>query len=162
MNLQLIKELYGDIFTFKGAQRGKIFKRMEKGVKNFRNFKNVMRYNGYKLNLQYFQDDPSNNSPGHGISSRFDLEERELNNLSGGIDCKLTNSELASKLTSVIQSGPTTENNENLPVFDWNNFKDRDQRIVGLPQKYDFSWILASPENIKFNRKDNYEFSKSK
>ena len=45
-----------------------------------------MRYNGYKLNKSDFPDDPSNNNPGFGISSRYDLDKEY--NLSGAIDCK--------------------------------------------------------------------------
>jgi hypothetical protein len=156
----LINELYGDMFTYKGAMRGKIFKRFEPGIRNFRQFKNVMRYNGYKQKLEDFQDDPSVTSPGHGISARFDLEKFDMNNLSGGLDCKLTNSQLISNLTSIIQSGPTLENNENLPIFDWSAWGDLDLAHVGVPDKFNFPWLLENPDIIKSNKSDKYVFSK--
>lgn len=161
LNMQLIKSLYGDTFSFQESSRGKIFKHLEGGVKNFTNFKNVLRYNGFKdeSSEASFPDDPSRSNPGHGISARFDLEDKELNNLSGAIDCKLTNSDMIQKVTSVIVSGPTTENNPNLVPFDWDDYKDLDIRHVGLPQKYNFKWLMASPKNIKENKdNDIYEF----
>jgi len=56
-------------------------------VKNFKDFKNVLRYNGYKLNNSEFPDDPSYKNAGFGISSRYDLDQEF--NLSGGTDCKV-------------------------------------------------------------------------
>jgi hypothetical protein len=157
--MQLIKNLYGDIFTYQGAKRGKIFQHLEKGIKNLLDFKNVLRYNGYKKTDSMFPNDPSQNNAGHGISARFDLGEKGNLNLSGGIDCKVINSELISNLSTLMVSGPTTENNENLKVFKWSDFDDLDIKHTGLPDKYDFKWLLASPDNIKYNKKnDLYEF----
>jgi hypothetical protein len=148
------------MFTYKGAMRGKIFKRFEPGIKKFRQFKNVMRYNGYNQILEDFHDDPSVKSPGHGISARFDLEKADMTNLSGGLDCKLTNSQLIKNLTSVIQSGPTIENNENLPVFDWSAWEYLNIVHEGIPEKFNFPWLLENPDIIKDNKSDKFVFSK--
>ena len=59
------------------------------------------------------------------------------------------------KLSSVIISGPTNENNENLPTFRWKDSDKKELSIDGLPEKYDFSWLLANPENIKNNNKND-------
>jgi hypothetical protein len=88
LKLQLIKELYGDVFSSQGSQRRKIFKKLNTKVKDLKSFKDVLRYNGFKLNNTHFPDDPSKFYPGHAISARYDLET-ELNNLSGGLDCKV-------------------------------------------------------------------------
>jgi hypothetical protein len=56
---------------------------------------------------------------------------------------------LINSISSVVISGPTTENNINLKVFNWEDYKDRNIRHEGLPDKYNFKWILASPNNIK-------------
>jgi pectate lyase len=107
-----------------------------------------------------FIKDPSYEHPGHGISARFDLEKDSFN-LSGGIDCKITDSIMIKKLTSLVISGPTTENNTNLKVFKWKDFDNLDIRHVGLPDKYNFNWYTASPQNIKYNKNsDLYEFKK--
>ncbi len=173
MNEKLIKELYGDLFSSQGALRGKIFKKLQKSVKDLKSFKNVLRYNGYKLTDNNFPDDPSKTSPGHGISARFDLEQKEINNLSGGIDCKLTDGDMMKKMSTVIISGPTKDNNKNLPVFSWlkkdseyaeyvQDKKD-EYRIVGLPSKYDFDWYLASPQTLQDDSvKDKFSFDQDK
>lgn len=83
----MVRELYGDVFTTQGSERAKIFKKLHKDVKSFKDFKDVLRYNGFKLNRKDFPDDPSNLNPGYGISSRYDLDQEF--NLSGGIDCKV-------------------------------------------------------------------------
>jgi hypothetical protein len=157
VNEDLVRELYGEYLTSKGQERAKIFKFLNKNVKNFKDFKNVMRYNGFKLNRKDFPDDPSNNNPGFGISSRYDLDKEYY--LSGGIDCKITNDKLVSDLSSAIISGPTNENNENLSTFSWDNVDRNTVSTIGLPNKYDFKWLLANPKNIRENNDDdNYEF----
>jgi len=82
-----VRELYGDVFSSQGSERAKIFKKLHKNVKTLKDFKNVLRYNGFNLNRKDFSEDPSNLNPGYGISSRYDLDEEF--NLSGGIDCKV-------------------------------------------------------------------------
>ena len=63
------------------------------------------------------------------------------------------------KLSSAIISGPTNENNENLTTFSWKDSDSKGLSIDGLPEKYDFLWLLANPDNIKNNNKnDNFIF----
>jgi hypothetical protein len=63
------------------------------------------------------------------------------------------------KLSSAIISGPTNENNDNLTTFSWKDSDRKEFSIDGLPEKYDFPWLLANPENIKNNNKnDNFIF----
>jgi len=153
----LIKELYGEIFTFKGAARGKIFKYLEKKINNITDFKNALRYNGYNLNNEDFPDDPSKNNAGFGISSRYDLDS--MKHLSGGVDCKISNSDMVSKISAAIISGPTTDNNPNLPMFEWSSAKI-DVKHKGVPEKFNFGWYLASPDNIEDNTlNDIFNFS---
>ena len=124
---------------------------------NFKDFKNVMRYNGYKLNKSDFPDDPSNNNPGFGISSRYDLDKEY--NLSGAIDCKITNNNLINDLSSAVIAGPTNENNENLTTFSWDKIDKKTVSILGLPNTYDFKWILANPNTMRNNDiNDNFSF----
>jgi hypothetical protein len=78
--------------------------------------------------------------------------------LSGGVDCKVVNSDLMSKLSSIIISGPTIDNNPNLTVFDWKNQSSK-LKHRGLPDRYEFGWYLASPNHLKNNSLDDkYNF----
>lgn len=101
------------------------------------------------------------NDPSKGISSRSDLGP--FAHLSGGIDTKVTNEELVLKMTAIAISGPTTENNENLPVFDFNKV-DSHKRIKreGVPEKFDFPYVLMSPKTICCDsQNDLYNFDKN-
>ena len=143
--------------TSKGQERAKIFKFLNKNVKNFKDFKDVMRYNGYKLNRDDFPDDPSNKNPGFGISSRYDLDKEYY--LSGAIDCKITNDKLMNNLSSAVIAGPTNENNENLTTFTWDKVDKSTVSIIGLPNTYDFKWLLANAKTIRSEDiDDKFEF----
>jgi len=62
---------------------------------------------------------------------------------------------MINRLSSAIISGPTNENNENLTTFRWKAAYKKDFSIDGLPESYDFPWLLANPENIKNNNKND-------
>lgn len=62
---------------------------------------------------------------------------------------------MINKLSSAIISGPTNENNENLTTFKWTAAYRKEFSIDGLPDEYNFSWLLANPENIKNNNKND-------
>ena len=144
LNTSLINHLYGSNFDYDGANRGKIFHSLQNDVKDLESLKNILRYNGYKKNA--FKDDPSNDDPSHGISARFDLSNK-MKNLSGGVDCKITNYELAKKLTCIAISGPTNDNNENLPPFEWSKTTTKEQR-KGVPEKFNFPYVIMSPKTL--------------
>ncbi len=120
-----------------------------------KSLKDVLRYNGY--GLHNFQNDPSSIFPGEAISARYDLNEGRFKSITGGIDCKITNSTFISEMTTIAINGPTTENNENLPVFKWGDhpfFK-----VDGLPREYNFDWVKINPNTlIKDDISDKYKF----
>lgn len=65
------------------------------------------------------------------------------------------------QLTSIFISGPTIENNPNLPVFEWKKYSQKDIKHEGLPERYEFDWYKVSPDSIKYNDKDDvYKFNK--
>jgi len=125
-------------------------------VKDLKSLKDLLRYNGF--NKQSFPGDPSNYNPAKGISARNDLILWRPK--SGGIDTKVTNADFVFKMTSVAISGPTTENNHNLSVFDWkiadpNHYIKRE----GVPERFDFPYILMNPKTICCdNNNDIYKF----
>ena len=150
----LITNLYGKNFSYDGAQRGKIFLNLYKTVTDLKTLKDILRYNGFKNKSNF--EDPSYNDPSHGISSRSDLSI--MANLSGGIDTKVTNFEMTMKMTAVAISGPTTDNNSNLPVFNWSS-QDPDIKRVGVPESFNFPYILVSPKTICCeNESDVFKF----
>lgn len=63
-------------------------------------------------------------------------------------------------LSSAIISGPTNENNENLKLFSWDDIDEKNKfSIDGLPNTYNFDWLLASPNTLKENtQNDKFEF----
>jgi len=156
LNQALITHIYGGLFEYNGANRGKIFYKLQNNVYNLKSFKDVIRYNGFKNQNTMFPDDPSKNNAGSGISARYDLMEGFIKNFSGGIDAKITNYKMAVKLEAIVISGPTIDNNPNLKIFDWKDAKNILHN--GLPNKFDFPWIKISPKNICCNNDDNYKF----
>jgi hypothetical protein len=157
LNMALIKHIYGKKFGYRGSSRGKIFKNLEKTVNDIKSLKDILRYNGY--NKPGADWDPSYRNPGNGISARYDLSNSLLKNLSGGIDCKVTNNEMAHELTAIAISGPSNENNPNLKTFDWNESNDHKTVREGVPNKFNFPYIKMSPKTICCdNVKDVYTF----
>lgn len=63
-------------------------------------------------------------------------------------------------MSAIAISGPTTENNEKLNVFEWkkadpHNYVKRE----GLPEKYQYPYILVNPKTLCTNdESDIYEF----
>ena len=157
MNIDLLNSLYSNQFSILNSERRKIFNKFQDRVKDLRTLKDLLRYNGFRLHNDEFIDDPSSIFPGEAISARFDLAVGNFNSLSGGIDCKIVNKELLNEMTAIVISGPTTENNKNLPIFNWSDYSG--YSIEGLPKVYNFSWLRASPLTLKDdNLDDNYIF----
>ena len=159
MQSEKVKNLYGDIFLYEGAERTKIFELLYTNKTNItlKEFKNMLRYNGFKLNVT---DDPSNEEPSMGISSRYELVDhpKKKKYLTGGTDLKITNNELISQMTSIAINGPTNENNENLKTFKWSDYTDSKVEHLGLPEEYNFPYIKMSPNDID-NNEDIYTFN---
>lgn len=158
LNQALINELYGGLFDYKGANRGKIFQKLQSKVKDLESLKYVLRYNGFQRNNPEFPDDPSINSPGHAIAARYDLS-KAFKNLSGAIDCKITNFEYAKKMMALAIAGPTYDDNPNLKPFDWNDHKSDNIKHDGVPQKFTFPWIITSPKHLCCINDDIFNWS---
>jgi hypothetical protein len=158
LHMAMIKFLYGNQFGYSGANRAKIINALQEKVVDIKSLKDLLRYNGFKLNN--FPNDPSSTNPGEAISARYDLEHFGLKHLSGGIDCKVTNYELSQKLSSIAVSGPTNENNKYLLPFQWDK-NNKNYKKIGVPNKFDFPYILMSPKTICCdNVNDIYSFNK--
>lgn len=159
LNQALINQLYGGMFDYKGAARGKIFYKLQSKVKDMKSLKYILRYNGYNNNNSEFPDDPSKRSPGNAISARYDLAKVFMN-LSGAIDCKITNFEFAMSMTAIVIAGPTKDDNPNLKAFDWKDVKSLNILHDGVPQRFDFPWIYTSPRHLCCNNNDIFKWDK--
>ena len=158
LQMEKIKNLYGKIFTYEGAERKKIFDMLlsNRTSISLLEFKNILRYNGYKLNRE---NDTSSKLPSTGISSRYDLGENNRLFLTGGIDLKIVNLSLIDKMTSIVTNGPTSENNPNLKKFNWKDAEQFKVEHLGLPDVYDFPYIEMSLNNIRnISSNDVYTF----
>jgi hypothetical protein len=151
LRTNLIVNLYGDNFKYENANRGKIFKNIHNNVVDLKTMKDALRYNGFKNPA--FNDDPSYGAPEHGISSRSDLSS--LYNLSGGIDCKVTNFEMVKKQECIAISGPTNE--RGLSAFEFSAVQTNDSH-KGVPDKFNFPFVLMSPKTLCCDNNDIYQF----
>ncbi len=155
LNQALINELYGGIFDYKGANRGKIFQKLQGNVKDLKSLKHILRYNGFHNKNPQFPNDPSFNSPGHAIAARYDLSNA-FKNLSGAIDCKITNYSFAMKMKALAIAGPTYDDNPNIKPFDWKDHKSLNITHEGVPEKFTFPWIITSPKHLCCINEDTY------
>ena len=159
INQALINQLYGGIFDYQCAARGKIFHNLQSKVKDLKSLKFILRYNGFRKNNPEFPDDPSKISPGNSIAARYDLGEM-FTNLSGAIDCKITNFHFAMKMTAIAIAGPTADDNPNLSIFDWNKYISKNILHDGVPQKFNFPWIYTSPNHLCCNNNDVFNWNR--
>jgi len=128
--------------------RSLIFQRDAPHVQTFEDVKRLIRYNNYK-------NDPLSRCAGCSppysadlaIAARDDLTPVDghyplsdlENGPSGGIDAKVTS--YSRGLKSTIISGPTADQ---VPPFVWStSIYDKDLPHVGMPDKWDFSWMDA-------------------
>jgi len=106
-----------------------LFKKYAPGIKNFEDFKHVMRMNNFSDTGDYCD----------AIASRCDLAP-DQDYPSGAFDCKVTSSNLALDHKSWIISGPTAEN---VPPFDWNNWPSLP--MAEMPEVFNFDWVFIDP-----------------
>lgn len=137
---------YGNEFSWSECARAKIFARDYHGVQTIDDMKRIMRYNQYQTDPLSLWD------ACRGISARCDLNTPWSNNTMNGmnafgaIDSKITNNILIKDLTAWVISGPTWDSQ---PPFAWTNAW-ANVLHPGMPQVYDFEWILL---NLNPNKK---------
>lgn len=123
---------HGTDLSYQLAPRAKIFRRDEGKVKDLSTMKNIMRYNDY-------QEDPySEGNSCNAICCRGDLTSKP--SPSGCYDTKVANYQMAQEMTADIINGPTL--GTGLKPFQWTT---EHQSHIGLPQKYNFSFIRTKP-----------------
>jgi hypothetical protein len=144
LHTALLSKLYDTKkFQSSGSSRKKIFNYFAEKVTDIKTLKDLLRYNGYNIDSE-FKDDPSKDDPSDSISPRNDIFDHYF----GGIDTKVTNSEMVKEISAIAISGPTFENNPNLKPFEWSANEENQITRGGVPQKFDFPYILMSPKSI--------------
>ncbi|ELU08391.1 hypothetical protein CAPTEDRAFT_181876 [Capitella teleta] len=124
----------GTDYSYQLAPRAKIFRRDQGNVKDMESMKAIMRYNDYK------NDPYSEGKSCNTICCRGDLLSNPTAN--GCYDTKVADYSMALKRNAHIISGPTRSHG--LPPFSWTPSFQSPQH-VGLPPKYDFSWVDTKP-----------------
>ncbi|XP_020631773.1 putative phospholipase B-like 2 [Orbicella faveolata] len=142
-------EKFGSWFSYEGAPRAQMFKRDHGKVVDMESMMRLMRYNDY-------QHDPLSRcnctppySGENAISARSDLNPADGkypfgalgHREEGGIDAKVTNSELIKELQCMAVSGPT---HDQQPVFKWSTSGWK--RPMGHPDAWDFEPVKVTWE----------------
>lgn len=149
---------YGDWFTYDRTPRALMFLRDHNRVRDMDSMIKLMRYNDYKNDPLAHCNCTPPFSAENAISARSDLNLADgvypfpslEHRAHGGIDMKLVNSTLMSKLEFVAVSGPTWEQQ---PPFRWSSsgFMDRHE---GHPDVWAFEpfvhhWLLMKQDEFK-------------
>ena len=79
---------------------------------------------------------------GQGISARGDLNSMPM--FAGGIDFKIVNSNMVNNLQILTKCGPSHENNPNLKIFNFLDFKNYpiSKYHFGAPDRFNFKSFI--------------------
>jgi len=157
LDTEMLEQLYGYGFSYKRSERAIAFNRIENKIKNSKDFKNALMYNGYKQNntenVFHIIEDPSSNDSASAISARYDLGASSTP--FGGTDFKMTSSEMINDLKLIAHHGPTVENNSNLTKFSWTEYEKDNSDIVshvGVPNELtSFPFLKLSPKDMSYD-----------
>ena len=136
-----------DTIDYNTCARAIIFRRDHSLVTDLNDIKTLLRYNDYKNDID------SKNNPSLAISQRKDLDESNPQCI-GGLDSKvlkISDIKLSKEKKIYIISGPTYDN---LPVFEFSKANCDISKLskVGLPDKYNFSWVEYSTSLFEIER----------
>ncbi|KYQ96786.1 phospholipase B [Tieghemostelium lacteum] len=130
---------YGNWFSYVSSPRAEIFRRDAGNIHDFKDFKDMLRYNNWQ------QDPLSLGNAGNQISSRFDLVTEDdptnpfLNpGAFGGIDSKVVNYFQVDRLQVSAQSGPSHDSEK---PFRWDVKEWEGITHAGQPDVWDFDWV---------------------
>jgi hypothetical protein len=133
---QDVVEQYGALFTYNDCPRANIFREEQGKINGLGRFKFMLRFNEWQW------DPASEGNAGNAISSRFDLVDQNTTDpylqadAFGGIDTKVTSSELIQELKSHAISGPTYDEQRH---FEWTSKWDHISH-EGQPNVWNFGW----------------------
>jgi len=136
--------LYGNIISYSMNPRAMIFRRDQDNVNSLEQMQLIMTYN------QYQTDPYSQGYPGNAIAARFDIKSDATPPLPsdwfylgihGGIDSKITSSQLLNSNLVVAYSGPTHSSSQT-PPFTWIGSLWENVTRCGVPDVFDFDWVV--------------------
>jgi hypothetical protein len=137
---------YGNEYSHDHCARANIFRRDQGAVGDVEGMKRIMRYNEWQTDSLSLMD------ACRGISARCDLNPpwavNTLNTYSafGGIDCKITTSDLSPNRTALAVSGPTWDSQ---PPFAWTN-QWPGVPHYGHPEIFAFDFVQMTPAPAPF------------
>ena len=154
----MMKDLFGDFFSYSQTPRAKIFLRNHSDVVNVTTMQRLMRYNNWALdelsaipNCTGCNPNPQL-SPYLSIAARGDLSllypAPPANPIYahffrrspfGSTDSKMVTSEVFERQGSYVVVGPTADDQ---PPFSWSSFGAAGP--AGAPDVYNFSWVNFS------------------
>ncbi|XP_038618687.1 putative phospholipase B-like 2 [Tachyglossus aculeatus] len=143
--LPALVERYGDWFSYSRTPRALIFQRNQSLVRDLESMVRLMRFNNFEQDpLSRCQAcDPPQNAE-NAISARSDLNPTNgtypfgalRQRVHGGIDTKVTSSQLAKDFRFVATSGPTWDQ---VPAFRWSSSPFKGLVHMGQPDLWRFS-----------------------
>eukprot|EP00698_Gefionella_okellyi_P003534 TRINITY_DN13325_c0_g1_i1.p1 TRINITY_DN13325_c0_g1~~TRINITY_DN13325_c0_g1_i1.p1 ORF type:complete len:531 (-),score=108.45 TRINITY_DN13325_c0_g1_i1:54-1646(-) len=123
---------YGTGFSYELCPRAQLFRRDVSRVNDMNAMKTIMQYND-------FQKDPlSHGNPDDAIAARADLSPHNPAPF-GGLDSKITSSQLIKRQQAWIIAGPTHQQQK---PFEWSEFPDIAH--FGQPEVCNFDWHISS------------------
>jgi len=127
--------------------RANIFRRNHTMISDLEGMKAIMRYNDY-LHDPLSKDPLFGIDPGAAPAARYDLRPGPTPKglAFGEMDTKITSSNMLPHLSFVAISGPTTQHNKELPVFDFATTQFQVPHR-GIPDRWDFDWVVFHPQS---------------
>jgi len=145
----------GDYYSYYNSSRFLIFQREAPKIKNFEDFKKLMRFNNWK------NDEYGHKDAGQQILARYDLRLPDCKygkaNAFGGLDTKAAKAtEILSTLSFEAIASPEHENN---PPWAFGEGQFAHLHYDGLPRVWNFSWINFSANS--YNRCNSIKTTES-
>mmetsp|Transcript_53706 Transcript_53706/g.154160 ORF Transcript_53706/g.154160 Transcript_53706/m.154160 type:complete len:371 (-) Transcript_53706:163-1275(-) len=134
-----MQKVKGNSFSYEMVERAQIFRRDQGDILSDEGIQHILRYNK-------FQSDPiAHAEPCNQLACRSDLGKPGVRTAFGATDAKYTSSRLVQRGETVIQSGPT---HDDQPVFDWRAVPELAAATphVGHPDRFNFGWLVVGPD----------------
>lgn len=141
---------FGSFYSFEGAPRGLIIKKVGSSVQSLADMRALMTRNDAADAFPGL----AGGGPGHAIAARLDLDSSVSNIPNGGIDAKVTSSCLMRKMQCQAISGPS---HQTLDPFRWRSKSEsgNEEELfqgwphMGLPDVYDFDFVQMATDQDK-------------
>lgn len=121
-----------DFYSREFNPRQYILSKLQSSIRNLRDFKKVLMYNGYGTVRSDIPNDPSYKDPSNGWASREGKED-------GSIDFKIINNELMANDAIWVYSGPVYQGNPHFKPYNISKAsKKLREHSLGMPTLWNF------------------------